>query len=264
MDEAESVYGETDCLVNNAGLMLLGNANEQDPAEWDRMIRVNVNGVLNGIGAVIGKMKKRKGGTIINLSSIAGIKGFPNHMAYCGTKFAVHGLSETLREEVADDNVRVITVAPGAVETELLSHTTSSDIREGYESWKDSMGGVIHPEDIASCVNFVYSQPQNVCVREIVVSLHVSSPKPHRVGVLICAGNKKGHYQDDYFEALRRDGSCSRHPVYRANQNKLSRWGSGRVPLLTPRFGPLALDERINPRSVKFSLSGFKRSRSKL
>ncbi|WOG26590.1 SDR family oxidoreductase [Endozoicomonas sp. 8E] len=176
VDEAESVYGETDCLVNNAGLMLLGNANEQDPAEWDRMIRVNVNGVLNGIGAVIGKMKKRKGGTIINLSSIAGIKGFPNHMAYCGTKFAVHGLSETLREEVADDNVRVITVAPGAVETELLSHTTSSDIREGYESWKDSMGGVIHPEDIASCVNFVYSQPQNVCVREIVVSATRQQP----------------------------------------------------------------------------------------
>ncbi|WP_422137374.1 SDR family oxidoreductase [Endozoicomonas sp. ALC020] len=176
VDEAESVYGETDCLVNNAGVMLLGNANEQDPAEWDQMIRVNVNGVLNGIGAVIGKMKKRRGGTIINLSSIAGIKGFPNHMAYCGTKFAVHGLSETLREEVADDNVRVITLAPGAVETELLSHTTSSDIREGYESWKDSMGGVIHPEDIASCVNFVYSQPQNVCVREIVVSATRQQP----------------------------------------------------------------------------------------
>ncbi|WP_257252440.1 MULTISPECIES: SDR family oxidoreductase [unclassified Endozoicomonas] len=176
VDEAESVYGETECLVNNAGLMLLGNADEQDPVEWDRMISVNVNGVLNGIGAVIGKMKKRKGGTIINLSSIAGIKGFPNHMAYCGTKFAVHGLSETLREEVADDNVRVITVAPGAVETELLSHTTSGDIKEGYESWKDSMGGVIHPEDIASCVNFVYNQPQNVCVREIVVSATRQQP----------------------------------------------------------------------------------------
>ena len=172
VQEAESVYGETDCLVNNTGLMLLGNADVQDPAEWDRMVSVNINGVLNGIGAVIGKMKSRKGGTIINLSSIAGVKGFPNHMAYCGTKFAVHGLSETLREEVADDNVRVITVAPGAVETELLSHTTSSDIKEGYESWKDSMGGVI----IANCVNFVYSQPQNVCVREIVVSASRQQP----------------------------------------------------------------------------------------
>ncbi|MGI9279232.1 MAG: SDR family oxidoreductase [Endozoicomonas sp.] len=176
VQETESVYGETDCLVNNAGLMLLGNADVQDPAEWDRMVSVNINGVLNGIGAVIGKMKSRKGGTIINLSSIAGVKGFPNHMAYCGTKFAVHGLSETLREEVADDNVRVITVAPGAVETELLSHTTSSDIKEGYESWKDSMGGVIYPEDIANCVNFVYSQPQNVCVREIVVSATRQQP----------------------------------------------------------------------------------------
>ncbi|WP_269078750.1 SDR family oxidoreductase [Endozoicomonas numazuensis] len=149
---------------------------QQDPAEWGRMISVNINGVLNGLGEFIGKMKKRKGGTVINLSSIAGVKGFPNHMAYCGTKFAVHGVSETLREEVADDNVRVITVAPGVVGTELLSHTASNDIKDGYESWKDRMGGVIHPEDIASCVSFAYNQPQNVCVREIVVSATRQQP----------------------------------------------------------------------------------------
>ena len=119
--------GPVDGLVNNAGLMLLGVADEQDPDEWERMVNVNVMGMLNGIHAVLTKMKSRKRGTIINVSSIAGIKGFPNHMAYCGTKFAVHGLTETLREEVAMDDVRVITIAPGAVETELLSHTTSDD-----------------------------------------------------------------------------------------------------------------------------------------
>lgn len=170
IEEAEARYGETDCLINNAGLMQLGRADEQDPAEWDAMIDVNIKGVLNGIYAVARQMKARKGGTIINISSVAGIKSFPNHMAYCGTKFAVHGLSETLREELADDSVRVITIAPGAVETELLSHTTSSEIIDGYEQWKDGMGGVITAEDIARCIAFVYQQPQNVCIRELVVT----------------------------------------------------------------------------------------------
>ncbi len=170
IEEAEGEFGPTECLVNNAGLMQLGFAHEQDPAEWDNMIDVNIKGVMNGIHAVVGQMKARKGGTIINISSVAGIKGFPNHMAYCGTKFAVHGLTETLREEVANDSVRVITIAPGAVQTELLSHTTSDDIKEGYEAWKDSMGGVITADDIAGCVSFAFNQPQNVCVREIVVT----------------------------------------------------------------------------------------------
>lgn len=170
ISEAEEVYGPTDCLVNNAGLMQLGRVAEQDPAEWDAMVDINIKGVLNGIAAVAGQMKARKGGTIINVSSVAGIKGFPNHMAYCGTKFAVHGLSETLREELSDDSVRVITIAPGAVETELLSHTSASDIIDGYEQWKDGMGGVITSEDIANCIAFVYQQPQNVCIRELVVT----------------------------------------------------------------------------------------------
>ncbi|MCW7551310.1 SDR family oxidoreductase [Endozoicomonas gorgoniicola] len=174
--EAEEKYGPTDCLVNNAGMMLLGVAADQNPEEWDKMIDVNVKGVLNGIHAVLKPMQERKSGTIINISSIAGIKGFPNHTAYCGTKFAVHGLSETLREEVADDNVRVIVIAPGAVETELLSHTTSEDIKSGYEGWKDSIGGAITASNVAACVSFAYAQPQDVCVREVVVAATRQQP----------------------------------------------------------------------------------------
>ena len=120
--------------------------------------------------AVLPAMKARNSGSIINISSVAGRKTFGNHAAYCGTKFAVHAISENVREEVADSNVRVITIAPGAVETELLSHTTSVEIKEGYQSWKESMGGVIFPEDIARTVTFAYSQPQNVCIREIVIA----------------------------------------------------------------------------------------------
>ncbi|WP_263322270.1 SDR family oxidoreductase [Endozoicomonas sp. Mp262] len=176
IDEAERQYGPVDCMVNNAGVMLLGQAHEQAPDEWQKMLDVNVMGMLNGIYGVLAKMKSRKQGTIINISSIAGIKGFANHMAYCGTKFAVHGLTETLREEVAMDDVRVITIAPGAVETELLSHTTSDEIKAGYDNWKESMGGVIRAEDIAGCVLFAYNQPQNVCVREIVVAATRQQP----------------------------------------------------------------------------------------
>ena len=174
--EAEECYGPVDCLVNNAGVMMLGMVGEQDPSEWDTMFDVNVRGLLNGINAVVAKMRARKSGTIINVSSVAGIKGFPSHVAYCGTKFAVHGLSETLREEVADDNVRVIVIAPGAVETELLGHTTSNDIKSGYEDWKTSIGGAISATDIADCVSFAYGMPQNICVREVVVAATRQQP----------------------------------------------------------------------------------------
>lgn len=170
IEEAEAQFGPVDCLVNNAGVMLLGDAHIQDPAEWQKMIDVNLSGLLNGIHLVLAKMRKRRCGTIINISSIAGRKTFPSHMAYCGTKFAVHGLSETLREEVCGDDVRVIVIAPGAVETELLSHTTSQAIKDGYGEWKESMGGVLKAKDVANAIDFAYGQPQNVHIREIALT----------------------------------------------------------------------------------------------
>ena len=167
--KAEEVYGPTDCIVNNAGVMLLSELDVQDPAEWKTMFDVNVIGLMNGMQAVLAPMKARKSGTIINISSVAGRKTFPNHAAYCGTKFAVHAISENVREEVANSNVRVTTIAPGAVDTELLSHTTSDDIINGYEDWKGTMGGALEADDIARSVEYAYQQPQGVCVREIVI-----------------------------------------------------------------------------------------------
>ncbi|WP_318506524.1 SDR family oxidoreductase [Photobacterium leiognathi] len=176
IEEAEAKFGPVDCLINNAGIMLLGLADEQDPAEWQSMFNVNVMGMLNGIHAVLSGMKSRKHGTVINISSIAGRKTFPSHAAYCGTKFAVHAITENIREEVADDNVRFITIAPGAVETELLSHTTSDEIKAGYEEWKEGMGGVIAPQDIANAISYAYNQPQNLCIREIVLAATRQQP----------------------------------------------------------------------------------------
>ncbi len=173
---AEEKFGPVGGLINNAGVMLLGAADVQDPAEWSQMLNVNVMGVLNGIHAVLAGMKERKTGTIINISSVAGRKTFPNHAAYCATKFAVHALTENIREEVAMDDVRMITIAPGAVETPLLSHTTNDDIKAGYEDWKEFMGGIIEPKSIADAAIFAFEQPQNVCVREIVLATTRQQP----------------------------------------------------------------------------------------
>lgn len=169
--EAEERFGPADALVNNAGVMLLGHMAEQDPEEWERMLDVNVKGLLNGVHAVLQGMIARRHGTLINVSSVAGRKTFPNHVAYVGTKFAVHAISENLREEVAPHNVRVITIAPGAVETELLGHTTDEAIKAGYQAWKQDMGGqVLSAEDVAGAIGFAYQQPQGVCIREIVLA----------------------------------------------------------------------------------------------
>ncbi|EOU2546997.1 SDR family oxidoreductase [Vibrio parahaemolyticus] len=170
IEKAEAQFGPADVLINNAGVMLLGQIDTQDAAEWKRMFDVNVLGLLNGMHSVLAPMKARNSGTIINISSIAGKKTFPDHAAYCGTKFAVHAISENVREEVAASNVRVTTIAPGAVETELLSHTTSQDIKDGYDAWKVDMGGVLAADDVARAVMFAYQQPQNVCIREIALA----------------------------------------------------------------------------------------------
>lgn len=168
--EAEAEFGPADAIINNAGVMLLSEVVKQDAAEWQAMLDVNVHGVLNGIQAVLGGMLARRHGTIINVSSIAGRKTFPNHAVYCGTKFAVHAISENLREEVSGHDVRVITIAPGAVETELLSHTTDEGIRSGYEEWKRTMGPVLRAEEVADAIRYAYQAPQHVCIREIVLA----------------------------------------------------------------------------------------------
>ncbi|MFA8450264.1 MAG: SDR family oxidoreductase [Bacteroidales bacterium] len=168
--EAQEKYGPVEAMINNAGVMLLGDITNQDSDEWKQMFDVNIIGLLNGMQAVLPSMRERKTGTIINIGSIAGRKTFPNHTAYVGTKFGVHAMTENVREEVAADNVRMVTIAPGAVETELLSHTTSDEIISAYEDWKKDMGQILKAEDVANAVWFAFSQPQSVNIREIVLA----------------------------------------------------------------------------------------------
>ncbi|AKP68012.1 SDR family oxidoreductase [Companilactobacillus ginsenosidimutans] len=166
--KAEAKYGKTDLLVNNAGLMLLGNVQNQNPQEWQTMLDTNVIGVLNGTQIVLNDMRDREHGTILNVSSIAGRKTFVNHAAYVASKFGVHGLSETIREENSGKNVRVMMIAPGAAETELLNHVTSKSALDDYRAWEESMGGVVlDPEQVARTVKFMYDMPQEVNIREV-------------------------------------------------------------------------------------------------
>ncbi|MEG1002352.1 SDR family oxidoreductase [Clostridium sp.] len=168
--EAEEKFGKVDCLINCAGIMLLGHPDTQAYNEWSDMIDVNVKGILTGTNVVLKDMKKRNEGTIINISSIAGRKTFDNHAVYCGTKFAVHAITENIRKEVSDSNVRLIVIAPGVVETPLLSHTTNDTIKNDYNEWKNTIESGLDPNQIANCVEFAYNQPQDVCIREIVIA----------------------------------------------------------------------------------------------
>jgi NADP-dependent 3-hydroxy acid dehydrogenase YdfG len=169
--EAEEVFGPTDLLVNNAGVMLLGALQSQDPTEWQTMLNVNVMGVMNGMKIVTPGMMERKGGTIINLSSVAGKQPFGNHAAYCASKYGVTGLTSVARGELSPYNVRVLSICPGAVQTELLSHTTDPNIIEGYNDWRDGLGAnSISPQDVANTIKFAYDLPQGVSLREIIIT----------------------------------------------------------------------------------------------
>ncbi|MCH4889475.1 SDR family oxidoreductase [Acidaminobacter sp. JC074] len=169
--EAEALYGQTDLLVNNAGVMLLGNIESQDPLEWKKMLDVNVMGVMNGMQIVMKDMKERKSGTIINLSSIAGKQPFGNHAAYCASKYGVTGLTAVARAEMSPHNVRVLSICPGAVSTELLGHTTDQGIIDGYNEWKETVGAInITASDVAATIKYAYDLPQAVSLREIIIT----------------------------------------------------------------------------------------------
>ena len=168
--EAEEKYGKTDCLINCAGIMLLGSPVKQSYEEWDRMIDVNVKGILTGTHVVLPDMVGRNEGTIINISSVAGRKTFDSHSVYCGTKFAVHAITEAMRKEVSGSNVRISVIAPAITETELLTHTTDEQIVADYNETKKQIERGMDVSQVADCAEFIYNMPQEVCIREIVLA----------------------------------------------------------------------------------------------
>lgn len=164
-EETIKQYGHIDVLVNNAGLMPISRLVEAKVDEWNRMIDVNIKGVLNGIAAVLPGMMAQKSGHIINLSSVAGHKVLAGGAVYCGTKFAVRAISEGLRLE--SKHIRSTIISPGAVMTELPSTTSNPDVKKLLEGVYQAEA--IDPISIAKAILFAIEQPDGVDVNEIVV-----------------------------------------------------------------------------------------------
>lgn len=150
-----------------AGLMkftLMKNVRED---EWEQQIDVNIKGVMNGIGAVLPGMLDRKSGHILTISSDAGRKAFPGLAVYSGTKFFIEAMSQSLRLETVGSGLRVTTIQPGNVATELLAKSSDP---EGVEKYGTPSGfKVLEPEDVARAVLYALSQPSYVAVNEVLV-----------------------------------------------------------------------------------------------
>jgi NADP-dependent 3-hydroxy acid dehydrogenase YdfG len=161
----KEAYGRVDVLINNAGLMPLSPLAATKVDEWDKMIDVNIKGVLYGVAAVMPLMLQQGSGHIINLSSVAGHKVFAGGAVYCATKFAVRAISEGIRLE-SDGKIRSTNISPGAVATELTS-TISHD--EAAKMAKQLYGVAIDADAIARAITFAIEQPGDVDVNEMII-----------------------------------------------------------------------------------------------
>lgn len=160
--------GTIDVLVNNAGLMPLSMMNKLKVDEWDRMVDVNIKGVLYGIAAALPVMEKQKHGHILNVSSVAGHGVTKGSAVYSGTKFAVRAISEGLRQEINPSHeIRVTIVSPGAVETELASTITDDDILTAFSEGPQMK--MLKAQDIANAIAYAVEQPTHVDVNEILI-----------------------------------------------------------------------------------------------
>lgn len=165
IDKAVAEYGKVDVLINNAGVMLLSPLDSGLTEEWDRMIDLNIKGVLYGISAVLPVMKKQRSGQIINVASVAGHRTSPANAVYSGTKFAVRAISEGLRLGFKPYNIRTTVISPGAVLTELPDHISHKESSEGSHKLYKEMG--IPADSFARAVAYAISQPDDVDVNEI-------------------------------------------------------------------------------------------------
>lgn len=165
--EAEQRFGPTDCLVNSAGIADARPFDQVEPAAYEREVRTNLLGVLNGVKAVLAGMASRGRGTIINISSVSDRKTCPAAVGYTATKYAVRALTESLREAEGMKGVRLINVAPGYVKT---------DIHRGmgitFEQYCQALGNpdFMTPEELAGIIHYCYRLPAHLCVRELVVA----------------------------------------------------------------------------------------------
>jgi NADP-dependent 3-hydroxy acid dehydrogenase YdfG len=163
--KAQDRFGRLDVLIGNAGLMPLSPLDDLKIDEWDRMIDVNIKGVLYGIAAALPVFRKQGSGHFITVSSVAGHRVAPSGAVYSGTKFAVRAISEGLRQE-AGDKIRVTIISPGAVESELAETISNPAVKQRIMDYRKM---AIPAEAIASAMAYAIGQPANVDVNEILI-----------------------------------------------------------------------------------------------
>jgi NADP-dependent 3-hydroxy acid dehydrogenase YdfG len=161
---ALDLWGRIDVLVNNAGVMPLSPMSAVKFDEWERMVDVNIKGVLWGIGAVLPVMERQGEGQIINIGSIGALQAVPTAAVYCGTKFAVRAISDGLRQE--SSAIRVTCVNPGVVESELASTITHKETRTLIDDYRSI---ALKPADIARAVRQIIEAPSSVDTTEITI-----------------------------------------------------------------------------------------------
>jgi NADP-dependent 3-hydroxy acid dehydrogenase YdfG len=165
VDSAVQSYGRIDVMINNAGLMPQAPLGQLKVDEWDRMIDVNLKGVLYGIAAALPHMQRQKAGHFINVSSVAGHRVGPGFAVYAATKFAVRALSEGLRQEVKPYNIRTTVISPGAVATELPNAISDPAAAERVRTFYSQVA--VPADSFARAVAFVIGQPEDVDINEI-------------------------------------------------------------------------------------------------
>ncbi|WP_145946029.1 SDR family oxidoreductase [Paenibacillus sp. Y412MC10] len=162
---AQSRFGRVDVIVNNAGVMPLSPLEALKIDEWNRMIDVNIRGVLHGIAAGLPVMKEQQSGHMINVASIGAYSVTPTAAVYCATKYAVRAITEGLRQEI-DANIRVTLVSPGVTESELAESITDDGAREFMKTYRRN---ALPASAIARAIAYAIEQPADVDVNELVV-----------------------------------------------------------------------------------------------
>ncbi|MFD0798403.1 SDR family oxidoreductase [Maribacter chungangensis] len=161
-------FGTIDALINNAGLMPLSYVKKLKTDEWDKMVDVNIKGVLSGVAAVLPTMIENKGGHIINIASSAAHNYFPGGAVYCATKAAVKMFSEGLRQELAPKyGINVTSIEPGAVSTELMDTITDDDIKEQLKEMQKMT--VLEADDIAEAIYYALAQPARANINDVFI-----------------------------------------------------------------------------------------------
>jgi NADP-dependent 3-hydroxy acid dehydrogenase YdfG len=163
-DAARAAWGRVDVIINNAGVMPLSLMSSMKVDEWERMVDVNIKGVLYGIAAVLPEMTARGTGHIINIASIGALQVVPTAAVYCATKYAVRAISDGLRQE--NDRIRVTCIHPGVVESELADTITDPVAANAMKTYRAI---ALKPDAIARAVRFAIEQPDDVDINEIVV-----------------------------------------------------------------------------------------------